>query len=259
MKGVNKVKTIAFVNQKGGVAKTTSTLNVGAALANYGKKVLLIDLDPQGNLSKCAGFRHLDDCQTIYEVIKGEADINEAIKTKNGICDYDVLTTDLRFSGAEIELVSVPGRDTLLREVLNDIKKPYDYILIDCSPSLNIFTLMALTACDDVIIPVAAQYMPLEGIAQLLPTIDLIKKRLNKKLKIGGVLVTLVDNRRSLDREIMEVIKARFPNEVFGAVIKNNSKLAEAPTYGKDIFEYDKKSSGALAYSAVAKEIIERE
>lgn len=253
------MKTIAFVNQKGGVAKTTSTLNVGAALALYGKKVLLIDLDPQGSLSKCAGFRQLDDCLTVYEVIKGEARIDQAIQTKHGLCDYDVLTTDLRFSGAEIELVSTPGRDTLLKEVLSDVRKAYDYILIDCSPSLNIFTLMALTACDDVIIPVAAQYMPLDGIAQLLPTIDLIKKRLNKKLKIGGVLITLVDNRRSLDREIMEVIKSRFPNEIFSTVVKNNSKLAESPTYGKDIFEYDKRSPGALAYSAVAKEIIERE
>lgn len=252
------MKTIAFVNQKGGVAKTTSTLNVGAALAVYGKKVLLIDFDPQGSLSKCVGFRNLEGDLTVYEVIKGDANINEAIKTRHSVADYDILTTDLRLSGAEVELVGVPGRDTLLKEVLSDLEESYDYVLIDCSPSLNIFTMMALTACDDVIIPVAAQYMPLDGIAQLLPTVELIKKRLNKKLKIGGVLVTLVDSRRSLDKEIMEAIKNKFPKEIFNTVIKNNSKLAESPTYSKDIFEYDGKGYGASAYSAVAKEIIER-
>ena len=181
-------KVIAFVNQKGGVAKTTSALNIGAALAIEGKKVLLIDLDPQGSLSKCAGFRDLDNAPTTYEVIKGEADINSAIKTKQGVAAYDLLPTDIRMSGAEIELISVPGRDTLLREALEGLKRPYDYVLIDCSPSLNILTLMALTAADELIIPVAAQYMPLDGMAQLLPTVELVKKRLNKGLEVGGVI-----------------------------------------------------------------------
>jgi len=253
------MKIISFVNQKGGVAKTTSALNVGAALAMAGKSVLLIDLDPQGSLSKCAGFRSLDDDPTTYEVIKGDADINQAIKTKQAVAPYDVLPTDIRMSGAEIELISVPGRDTLLREALDGLKKPYDYVLIDCSPSLNILTLMALTASNSVIIPVAAQYMPLDGMAQLLPTVELVKKRLNKGLKIGGVIVTMYDSRRSLDKGIIEAVKARFTNEVFNTIVKNNSKIAEAPTYGKDIFEYAPKSSGAEAYRAIAQEIIERE
>lgn len=253
------MQILAFVNQKGGVAKTTSALNIGAALAIEGKKVLLIDLDPQGSLSKCAGFRNIDDDATIYEVIKGDVDINQAIKTKQGVASYDVVPTDIRFSGAEIELISVPGRDTLLKEALEGLKTEYDYILIDCSPSLNILTLMALTAATSVIIPVAAQYMPLDGMAQLLPTVELVKKRLNKGLKVGGVIVTMYDSRRSLDKEIIGAVKKKFPAETFKTVVRNNSKLAEAPTFGKDIYEYAPKSSGAEAYSAIAKEIIERE
>lgn len=253
------MQILAFVNQKGGVAKTTSALNIGAALAIEGKKVLLIDLDPQGSLSKCAGFRNIDDDPTTYEVVKGDVDINQAIKTKQGVASYDIVPTDIRFSGAEIELISVPGRDTLLKEALEGLKTEYDYILIDCSPSLNILTLMALTAANSVIIPVAAQYMPLDGMAQLLPTVELVKKRLNKGLKVGGVIVTMYDSRRSLDKEIIDAVKKKFPTETFKTVVRNNSKLAEAPTFGKDIYEYAPKSSGAEAYSAIAKEIIERE
>lgn len=253
------MQVLAFVNQKGGVAKTTSALNIGAALAIKGKSVLLVDLDPQGSLSKCAGFRELDDDPTTYEVIKGDADINDAIKTKQGVAAYDILPTDIRMSGAEIELISVPGRDTLLKEALDSLEKPYDYVLIDCSPSLNILTLMALTASTSLIIPIAAQYMPLDGMAQLLPTVELVKKRLNKGLEVGGVIITMYDSRRSLDKEIIEAVKKKFPTQTFKTVVKNNSKLAEAPTFGKDIFEYEPKSAGADAYKAIAQEIIERE
>lgn len=253
------MKIISFVNQKGGVAKTTSALNIGAALAIEGKSVLLVDLDPQGSLSKCAGFRQLDDDPTTYEVIKGDADINQAIKTKQGVAAYDILPTDIRMSGAEIELISVPGRDTLLKEALDGLEKPYDYVLIDCSPSLNILTLMALTASTGLIIPIAAQYMPLDGMAQLLPTVELVKKRLNKGLSVDGVIITMYDSRRSLDKEIIDAVKKKFPTQTFKTVVKNNSKLAEAPTFGKDIFEYEPKSAGADAYRAIAREIIERE
>ena len=253
------MKVLAFVNQKGGVAKTTSALNTGAALALEGKKVLIIDFDPQGSLSKCAGFRSLENEPTSYEVIKGDADINQAIKNKQGVAPYDVLPADIRFSGAEIELISVPGRDTLLKEALEGLKAAYDYIIIDCSPSLNILTLMALTAATDIIIPVAAQYMPLDGIAQLMNTVGLVKKRLNKGLQIGGVIITMYDGRRSLDKGIIEAVRATFPKETFNTIIKYNSKVAEAPTDGKDIFEYAPKGSGAAEYSALAKEIIERE
>lgn len=254
------MKVIAFVNQKGGVAKTTSCLNIGAALAIEGKRVLLVDLDPQSSLSKCVGIRDLDQQDaTTYEVLKGDADINDAIKTVDGKAYYDILPTDIRMSGAEIELISVPGRDTLLKEAIAELKQPYDYVLIDCSPSLNIITLMALTASNSIIVPVAAQYMPLDGMAQLLPTIELVKKRLNKDLKIGGIIITMYDSRRSLDKQIIEAVKARFPEETYNTLIKFNSRLAEAPTYGQDIFTYDISSPGAAAYKAIAKELIERE
>lgn len=253
------MKILSFVNQKGGVAKTTSVINIGAALAIAGKKVLLVDLDPQGSLSKCAGFRDLSESPTTYEVIKGDANIKDAIKTKQAVASYDILPTDIRMSGAEIELISAPGRDTLLKDALEDLKKKYDYVLIDCSPSLNIFTLMALTASNKIIIPVAAQFMPLDGIAQLMQTVELVKKRLNKRLEVGGVIVTMYDNRRGLDRGIIEAIRNRFPKETFNTIGRYNIKLAEAPAAGKDIFEYDAKSSGAEDYKNIANEIIERE
>lgn len=253
------MKIISFVNQKGGVAKTTSVLNIGAALAIAGKKVLLVDLDPQGSLSKCAGFRDLKDSPTTYEVIKGEANIKDAIKTKHAVKPYDILPTDIRMSGAEIELISEPGRDTLLKDAFKDLKNKYDFVLIDCNPSLSIFTLMALTASNKVIIPVAAQYMPLDGVKQLLDTIDVVKKRLNKRLEIGGILVTLYDNRRSLDKEIDEAIRKAFKEQTFKTVVKHNIALAEAPARAQDIFEYAPGSSGAAAYKAIAKEIMERE
>lgn len=250
------MKIISFVNQKGGTAKTTSCLNLGAALAQYGKYVLLIDLDPQGSLTKCAGYRDLSDMPTTYEVIKGEIDINDAIiQTSAG---YDLLPNDIRMSGAEIELISAPGRDYLLKEALENLIELYDYILIDCSPSLNILTLMALTACDGYIVPIAAQFMPLDGLAQLQKTTEIVKKRLNKALELYGVLVTMYDSRRSLDKEILRAIKERFPEETFNTVIRNNSKLAEAPTFGKDIFQYEPKSPGATAYKEIALELINR-
>ena len=253
------MNVLAFVNQKGKKKKTTSALNIGAALAIEGKKVLLIDLDPQGSLSKCAGFRSLEDSPTSYEVIKGDVDINDAVKHKKSVADYDILPTDIRMSGAEIELISAPGRDTLLKDALKDLRTRYDFVLIDCSPSLNILTLMALTAANSVIIPVAAQYMPLDGMAQLLPTIELVKKRLNRGLEISGVLVTMYDGRLNLSKEVEEAVRARFPDHTFKTIVKNNSKLAEAPTYSKDIFDYAPKSAGATAYRSVAKEILERE
>ena len=253
------MKILSFVNQKGGVAKTTSVLNIGAALAIAGKRVLLVDFDPQGSLSKCAGLRDLQGSPTTYEVIKGDVDIKDAIRTKEAAAPYDILPLDIRMSGAEIELISAPGRDTLLKDALETVKKKYDYVLIDCNPSLSIFTLMALTASDKVIIPVAAQYMALDGIAQLLQTIELVKKRLNKHLEIGGVLITLYDSRRSLDKDVAEAVRKRFPKETFKTMIKTNTSVAEAPAAGKDIFSYDSKSSGADTYREITKEIIERE
>lgn len=251
------MKTIAFINQKGGTGKTTTTLSVGAALARDGYKVLLIDIDPQGNLTTSAGLKELGDNEpTVYEVLKGEASINAAIKHKTGA--YDILPTDIRQSGADIELASVPGRELLLKEALEELKTAYDYVLIDCPPSLSIITLMGLTACNGVIIPVQAQYLALQGMAQLVHTIELVKKRMNPQIEIAGVVLTMYDGRKTLDKEILESVSAAFPDKVFKTLISNNVSLAEAPAFGMDIYEYKPDSKGAQLYEELTDEIIER-
>lgn len=248
------MKKIAFINQKGGTGKTTSTLNVGAALARDGYKVLLIDIDPQGNLTTSAGLVELlENEPTVYEVLKGQ-DINKAIKQKKGA--YDILPTDIRLSGADIELSAVAGRDYILKEAIEALEIEYDYILIDCPPSLSVITLMGLTAADSVIIPVQAQYLALKGMAQLIDTINLVKKRMNPGLEIAGVLLTMYDSRKNLDREILENVTAAFPNKVFNTTINNNVALAEAPAFGMDIYEYKPDSKGAQQYEQLTDEII---
>lgn len=249
------MKTIAFINQKGGTGKTTTTLSVGAALSRLGLTVLLVDIDPQGNLTTSAGLKEVPASDpTVLEVLKGLANINDAIKHKTGM--YDILPTDIRQSGADLELASVPGRELLLKEALDSLNKEYDYILIDCPPSLSIITLMALTACDSVIIPVQAQYLALNGMAQLMDTIQLVKKRMNPDIKIGGVVLTMYDNRKTLDREVLENIQKAFPNNTFKTCISNNVSLAEAPAFGMDIYEYKPDSKGAQQYTELTQEII---
>lgn len=247
-------KTIAFINQKGGVGKTTSCLNVGAALALQGYKVLLVDLDAQGNLTTSAGFEIEDEAPSVYEVLKGSIDINEAIIAEKS---YSVLPADIRFSAAELELSSVPGREKLLQEALEALRTAYDFILIDCAPSLNVVTLMGLTAADSVVIPVQAQYLPLKGVKQLLDTIELVKKRMNERLAIAGVVVTMYDSRKTLDREVVDSVAAAFPEKVL-ALIPNNVALAEAPASGKDIYEYSPQSKGAAAYTELTEKLLER-
>lgn len=249
------MKILSMVNQKGGVAKTTSAQNIGAALATDGCRVLIVDLDPQGSLTKSAGVR-IGDGATVYEVLKGEADAAETITSAG---NYDILPADIRLSAADMELIGTPGRDYLLKEALEGVAARYDVIIIDCSPSLGILTLMALTAANGVIVPVAAQYMPLEGTAQLMQTVELVQKRLNKGLKISGVIITLYDARRSLDREIAEAVRARFPSETFRTEVRIGAKIAEAPARGMDIFAYDPRGAGAAAYMDIAKELRERE
>lgn len=252
------MKTLCFVNQKGGVGKTTSCLNIGAALQRYGKRVLLIDLDAQGSLTKSAGFRALEpDTRTVSDVLTGKAMAADAILHRDEL--PDLLPGDIRLSGTEIELIGAAGRDFILKEALEPIENHYDYALIDCSPSLSILTLMALTASDGVIIPVAAQYMPLDGIMQLMQTVEIVRRRMNPRLKISGVIVTLYDARRGLDKSILEAIREKFPDEMFADVVRYNSKIAEAPTFGKDIFAYASGSIGAVAYRNIAAEIRRRE
>lgn len=243
---------ITFTNQKGGIGKTTTCLSVGAAIAGTGKTVLLTDIDPQGNLSTSAGAKPKTSDTTVYEVLKG-ADVNAAVVP---VGSYDVLPADIRLSGAEIELSAVPGRDYLLKEALASLKKQYDYILIDCPPSLSILTLMGLSAADSVIVPVQAQYLALDGLSQLKNTIDIVKKRINPELDIAGIVLTMYDDRLNLNKAVLEKTAKVFPGKVYDTRISTNVSLAEAPVYGKDIFAYKPKSKGALQYRALTKEIL---
>ena len=251
------MKVISFVNQKGGVAKTTSCVNIGASLADQGKTVLLIDLDAQGSLSTSTGLREIGaDELTTYEVLKG-ADIKEATRTLSE--GLSVLPTDIRLSGAEIELSSVPGREFLLREALSEFESVFDYVLIDCPPSLGVLTLIALTASDGVIVPVKADYLALKGMSQLVDVISVVKRRMNPGLEIVGVIATFFNSRRNLDQQIVDQIETFFPGKLFETKISQNTALAEAPSQGKNIFEYDSRSKGAQQYRTLAEELIERE
>ena len=251
------MKVISFVNQKGGVAKTTSCVNIGASLADQGKTVLLIDLDAQGSLSTSTGLREIGaDELTTYEVLKG-ADIKEATRTLSE--SLSVLPTDIRLSGAEIELSSVPGREFLLREALSEFESVFDYVLIDCPPSLGVLTLIALTASDGVIVPVKADYLALKGMSQLVDVINVVKRRMNPGLEIVGVIATFFNSRRNLDQQIVDQIETFFPGKLFETKISQNTALAEAPSQGKNIFEYDSRSKGAQQYRTLAEELIERE
>lgn len=248
------MQIIAFVNQKGGVGKTTSCLNVGAGLSRKGKRVLLIDADPQGNLTISAGIHLKDEDPTVYEMLKGNININDAIKP--GV--YDLLPADIMLSGVEIELASVPGREMILKECIRELKTLYDYILIDCPPSLSIITLMALAASNNVIVPVQAHYLALNGIAQLRDTISLVRKRMNPQLDIGGVIVTQYDSRRLIDKEVLKSLTEAFPGKVFETTVSNSVSLVEAPSFGKDIFEYKPSSKPAAQYEAIVNEIMKR-
>lgn len=251
------MRVISFVNQKGGVAKTTSCVNIGASLADQGKHVLLIDLDAQGSLSTSTGLKEIGaDELTVYEVLKG-ADIREAVRTLSD--DLAVVPTDIRLSGAEIELSSVPGREFLLREALTAFEDVFDYVLIDCPPSLGVLTLIALTASDGVIVPVKADYLALKGMSQLVDVINVVKRRMNPGLEIVGVIATFFNSRRNLDQQIVDQIETFFPGKLFETKISQNTALAEAPSQGKNIFEYDSRSKGAQQYRTLAEELIERE
>ena len=248
-------RIIAFINQKGGVGKTTTCLSVGAGLALEGKKVLLIDTDPSGNLTKSAGLKLSDDMPTTYEVLKETANINEAVQ-KAQYGEYDVLPADSMLSGADVELSNIPGREMLLKEAIAQLSKEYDYVLIDCPPSLNTISLMGLTAARNVIVPVQAEYLALDGIAQLTETISLVRKRMNPDLEISGIVVTFYDSRKLLNREVLKSLTTAFPSKVYHTTIGNNVALAEAPSYGMDIFAYRPQSKGAIQYKSLVKEIL---
>jgi chromosome partitioning protein len=245
-------KIISLLNHKGGVGKTTSAINIGAGLVELGRKVLLIDLDPQANLSVSLGIPR--QRETIYEALRGESEL-VPFTVKDGM---DVVMSTLDLSGAEMELINEAGREFILRELFEPIKEEYDFIIIDCPPSLGLLTLNALTSSDYVIIPLQTEFLALQGLAKIKQVIDKVRFRLNKKLQIGGVIATMYDARKVLNRDVVDTIRKYFGGKVFNTLIRDNVALAEAPAQRKDIFDYSKNSSGAKDYLALCKELIER-
>lgn len=243
---------ISLLNHKGGVGKTTSAINIGAGLVKFKKRVLLVDLDPQANLTISLGIPRQKI--SIYQNIRGEAEL-APYTVKPGM---DVITSNLDLSGAEMELINEAGREFILRELFEPVSHDYDYIIIDCPPSLGLLTLNALTASDSVMIPMQAEFLAMQGIVKIKQVTDKVRFRLNKKLQIGGVIATMYDNRKVLNRDIVETIEGFFGDKVFKTRIRNNVALAEAPSEGKDIFDYSPSSNGAKDYLELAKEIITR-
>jgi chromosome partitioning protein len=248
-------RVICVTNQKGGVGKTTSAINISSYIADSGKKVLLVDLDPQGNATSGLGFDPRQIKQGIYQAIVGKTFVsNIVIHTKEKGLDLAPATQDL--AGANIELVNVAGREFVLAEALNDVRSKYDYIFIDSPPSLGILTINGLVAADEVIIPVQCEYYALEGLGQLLKTIELIRKSLKPDLIISGAVLTMFDRRTKISNDVVREVQKRFPARVYDAVIPRSVRLTESPSFGKSIRTYEPWSKGARAYKRLAKEII---
>ena len=249
-------QTIAFVNQKGGVGKTTTAVNLTAALTAKGKKILLCDFDPQANATSGMGIEKNQPSNYSYDIIINECPAEEAILHT----DYgDILPSTSSLSGAGVELVANPDREYVLKNALAPIKENYDYIFIDCPPSLELLTLNALCAADSILIPVQCEYYALEGLSDLMITMRAVKKKLNRNLQIFGVLLTMYDGRTNFSNQVAEEVRRHFPGKVFAAVIPRNVRLAEAPSHGLPVTVYDKYSRGAAAYEMLAKEILEKE
>lgn len=250
-------KIIALANQKGGVGKTTSTINLAASLATLEKSVLVLDADPQANASSGLGVDLKEVECSIYECIVNHADVHDAIYTTD-IEGLDIIPSHIDLVGAEVEMLNIDEREYVLKCILEPIRNEYDYILIDCSPSLGLITVNALTAADSVIIPVQCEYFALEGISKLLSTIKIIKSRLNTKLEIEGFLLTMYDSRLRLANQIYDEVKRHFQELVFKTVIQRNVKLSESPSHGLPVILYDADSTGAKNHLSLAKEIINR-
>lgn len=251
-------KAIAIFNQKGGVGKTTTAVNFSAALAEKGKKVLLIDNDPQGNLSSGVGIDKKSLEMTIYNVLLGESDIREVI-ISTAFENLDILPGSMDLAGAEIELIEFENREFLLKNQLLKVKDQYDYIIVDCPPSLGMLTINALVAVDSVIIPIQCEYYALEGVSQLVNTYNLVKRSINPNLEIQGVLLSMFDGRTNLSIQVVDEVKKHFKHLVYATIVPRNIRLAEAPSFGLPIIHYDRKSKGAEAYLDLADEFLNLE
>lgn len=245
---------IALANQKGGVGKTTSSVNLSSSLAFLGKKVLLVDIDPQGNASSGVGVNKGEIEHCIYDVLVDDVAIQDVLQ-KTDLDNLNVIPATIQLAGAEVELVPAISREIRLKKAIDSIRDDYDYVIIDCPPSLGLLTLNALTAADSVLIPVQCEYYALEGLSQLLNTIRIVQKHLNEDLQIEGVLLTMLDARTNLGIQVIEEVKKYFQNKVFNTIIPRNVRLSEAPSHGKPILLYDAKSKGAEVYLELAKEV----
>ncbi|MGC2423301.1 MAG: ParA family protein [Nitrospirota bacterium] len=254
------MRVIALVNLKGGVGKTTTTINIGAGLRQLGKKILLVDLDPQAHLTYSLGIPAHELKLTVYELLKGESKLDKVVfkrKSTNSSSFIDVVPSSINLSGAEIELSGMAGREFLLKEILEGLGG-YDYVLMDCPPSLGVLTLNALTSAQEAFIPLQTEYLALQGMAKLVEMVQLVKRRLNPGLEITGIIGTRFHRRKKLNQEVVEKIKESFGNKLFSTLIRDNIALAEAPSFGKTIFEYRPESAGAEDYMNLCKEILQR-
>ena len=250
-------RIIAIANQKGGVGKTTTAINLSSCLAENGKKVLLVDIDPQGNATSGVGIVKQNLENTIYELFLGECTVSECL-TQSVVENLNVLPSNVNLSGAEIDLIGVDGREFILKETLEIVRNLYEYIIIDCPPSLNILTVNAMAAADSVIVPIQCEYYALEGLTQLLNTVLLTQSVFNPQLTIEGVLLTMLDQRTNLGVEVSQEVRKYFKEKVYKTAIPRNIKLSEAPSEGLAIFDYDNNSEGARAYRDFAKEVCKR-
>ena len=250
-------KIIAVTNQKGGVGKTTTAVNLASALGALNKKVLLVDIDPQGNATSGLGVNKQEQNGSSYEIMLGRADAEKTVM-KTEFKNLSLVPSDIRMAGVDLEISQLENRESILKKGLASVRDAYDFILIDCPPSLNLVTINALNAADSILVPIQCEYYALEGLAQLTNTVSRIKRTLNSHLEIEGVLFTMYDGRLNLTQEVAEQVKKFFPKQVFKTVVPRNVRLSEAPSFGQPINYFDKRSKGAEAYDSLAKELIKK-
>lgn len=250
-------RIIAVANQKGGVGKTTTSINLAACLAEQGKKILVIDMDPQGNTTSGFGVDKNEVENTVYELLTESCTVGECIQ-KEVIENLDIICSNINLSGAEIELIGVEKKEYILKKHIDKVKNNYDYVIIDCPPSLNMLTINALTTANTVLVPIQCEYYALEGLSQLMHTINLVRSRLNAKLELEGVVFTMYDARTNLSLQVVENVKDNLQQNVYKTIIPRNVRLAEAPSHGMPVNLYDSRSTGAEAYRMLAQEVINR-